>query len=280
MGGAGDSPDQTCPHQTTTVIANKFGSPNSLEGRCFKLWSTGHVKYCTVEAAPTKYIEFYDPKFQIINMCRRGQASGHIYAVSDDICDIDPFFPPENAGLKTVRIGGNDERHTFDAQFLDDDHLILQILKDLVFYRQEMKPPSEAPDVFTYYGICEAEIKNEEREIQKVKAALAETKNSSKKKSGPLKSVEDRLFRLFSTDHIQYCYYTYCPTTYIEFYAPEGSPRWLEDTGRREPDQPVEGHVYLIHEDACNVDPFVRPEYPSTKFHQLKVDRGRRTVEV
>ncbi|KAF5707553.1 hypothetical protein FMUND_11029 [Fusarium mundagurra] len=71
------------------------------------------------------------------------------------MCDIDPFFPPENAGLKTVRIDGNDERHTFDAQFLDDDHLILHIPKDLVFYRQEMKPPSEAPDVFTYYGICE-----------------------------------------------------------------------------------------------------------------------------
>ncbi|PNP78729.1 hypothetical protein FNYG_07871 [Fusarium nygamai] len=63
-------------------------------------------------------------------MCSKGQVSGHIYAVSDEMCDIDPFFPPENAGLKTIP-------------------------KDLFFYRQEMNPPSEAPDVFTYYGICE-----------------------------------------------------------------------------------------------------------------------------
>ncbi|PNP78730.1 hypothetical protein FNYG_07872 [Fusarium nygamai] len=87
------------------------------------------------------------------------------------------------------------------------------------------------------------DIKYEEREIQKVKAALAKTENSSKKKSGPLKSLDYRLFRLFSTDHIQYCSHTHCPTTYIEFYASEGSSRSLDDSGRREPDQPVEGHV-------------------------------------
>ncbi|KAF5599160.1 hypothetical protein FPCIR_2556 [Fusarium pseudocircinatum] len=123
----------------------------------------------------------------------------------------------------------------------------------------------------------QAEIKIEEGDIQKVKAALAKTENSSKKKSGPLKSLEDRLFRLFCTDHIQYCYHATCPITYIEFYAPEDSSLRPDDSGRREP---VESHVYLIHGDACNVDPFVRPKYPSTKFHQLKVDRGRRTVEI
>ncbi|KAF5534640.1 hypothetical protein FNAPI_12298 [Fusarium napiforme] len=126
----------------------------SIEARNFKLWSTDHVKYCTVEAAPTKYIEFYHPKFRLFHMCPEGQVCGHIYAVSDDMCDIDPFVLPKNAGLKTIQIDGNDERHTFDAQFLDDNHLILHIPKDLVFYRQEMKPPPEAPDVFTYYGVC------------------------------------------------------------------------------------------------------------------------------
>ncbi|KAF5707554.1 hypothetical protein FMUND_11030 [Fusarium mundagurra] len=95
----------------------------------------------------------------------------------------------------------------------------------------------------------QAEIKNEESEIQKVKAALAKTENSSKKKSGPLKGLD-------------------CLSRPLED---------LSRSGRREP---VEGHVYLIHGDAYNVDPFVRPKYPSTKFHQLKVDRGRRTVDV
>ncbi|KAF5597389.1 hypothetical protein FPANT_4077 [Fusarium pseudoanthophilum] len=128
----------------------------SLEGRYFKLWSTDHVKYCTVEVAPTQYIEFYDPKFRTCDMLPKGQVSGHIYAASDAMCYIDPFVHPQNAGLETVRIDGNNKRHTFDAQFLDDNYLILHIPKDLVFYKQKMKPPSKAPDVFTYYGVCSA----------------------------------------------------------------------------------------------------------------------------
>ncbi|CVL01356.1 uncharacterized protein FPRN_11643 [Fusarium proliferatum] len=123
---------------------------------------------------------------------------------------------------------------------------------------------------------AQKEIMSEEREIQKVKAALAE-KEKSKKKSGILKSLEGRVFRLFSTDHVKYCYYADCLTRYIEFYAPEDSSPSPDDSGRREP---VEGHVYLIFRDACNVDSFVRPKYPSTKFHQLKVNRGRRTVDI
>ncbi|KAF5597388.1 hypothetical protein FPANT_4076 [Fusarium pseudoanthophilum] len=126
----------------------------------------------------------------------------------------------------------------------------------------------------------QTDIKNAEGDIQKVKAALAKAENSFKNKSGPLKSLEDRLFRLFSTDHIRYCSHTHCPRTYIEFYAPESSFRGWEDSGRSDRREPVEGHVYLIHGDACNVDPFVRPKYPSTKFHQLKVYRGRRIIDV
>ncbi|KAF5962279.1 hypothetical protein FBULB1_14338 [Fusarium bulbicola] len=128
---------------------------NISEGRCFKLWSTDHIKYCTAEVAPTRYIEFYDPKFYRFSDCPEGQVDGHIYAMSTDMCDIDPFVPPQDAGPENVRIGGNDGLHTFDAQFLDNHHLILQIPKELVFYRQETNPPSGAPDVFTY-GICEA----------------------------------------------------------------------------------------------------------------------------
>lgn len=123
---------------------------------------------------------------------------------------------------------------------------------------------------------AQEEIKSEEREIQKVQAALAETEKS-KKKSGILKSLEGRLFRLFSTDHVKYCYYADCLTTYIEFYASKDSSPSTDNSGRREA---VEGHVYLIFGDACNVDSFVRPKYPSTKFHQLKVNRGRRTVDI
>ncbi|KAF5534405.1 hypothetical protein FMEXI_11306 [Fusarium mexicanum] len=143
-----------------------------------------------------------------------------------------------------------------------------------VWKRQGM---SERQNESVVEEALQGDIKNEEREIQKVKDALAKTEKTSKMKSGPLKSLEDRLFRLFSTDHVQYCCYATCPTTYVEFYAPEDSSPSPDDSGRRDP---VEGHVYLISEDVCNIDPFVRPKYPSTKFHQLKVNRGRRTVEV
>ncbi|KAH7151165.1 hypothetical protein DER46DRAFT_703560 [Fusarium sp. MPI-SDFR-AT-0072] len=111
----------------------------SVEGRCFRLWSTDH-----------------DPNFRAaFNPNRRGKVDGHIYAVSTDMCDIDPFVPPKNASLKTVRFDGNGGRHTFDVQFFDEHHLIVKIPKDLVSYRQEISPPSEAPHVFNYYGICE-----------------------------------------------------------------------------------------------------------------------------
>ncbi|KAF5646041.1 hypothetical protein F52700_1932 [Fusarium sp. NRRL 52700] len=128
----------------------------SLEGRYFRLWSTDHVKYCTAEVAPTRYIEFYDAEFQPFDNYPEGQVNGHIYAVPEIMCDIDPFVHPQNVGLETFRIDGNHSLHTFHEQFLDNHHLILQIPKELVFYRQKKDPPSKAPDVFTYYGICEA----------------------------------------------------------------------------------------------------------------------------
>ncbi|KAF4943689.1 hypothetical protein FGADI_13239 [Fusarium gaditjirri] len=127
-----------------------------LGGRMFKLWSTDHVKHCTAEVAPTQYIEFYDPEeFRGFNSTPDGTTDGHIYMVSTDVCEIDPFTPPRNPSLRTVRLDGNRGRHTFDVQFFDNHHLILKMPKDLVFYKQAISPPPEAPDVFTYYGICE-----------------------------------------------------------------------------------------------------------------------------
>lgn len=127
-----------------------------LAGRLFRLWSTDHVKYCTFETAPRRYIEFYDPKeFRGFKTYPDGKIDGHIYMVADDMCEIDIFTPPKNSSLDFVRLDGNRGRHYFELQFFDNHHLTLKMPKDLVFYRQAISPPSEAPEVFTYYGICE-----------------------------------------------------------------------------------------------------------------------------
>jgi hypothetical protein len=99
--------------------------------------------------------------------------------------------------------------------------------------------------------VTQQEIDWEELEIQAAKDALAKAKKSSQKKSAPFKGLEDRTHRLFSTDHSKHCYYATCPTRYIEFDAPEDYDPWLNYSGRR---GPVEGHVYLVTSDVCNLD--------------------------
>ncbi|KAG5790675.1 hypothetical protein H9Q69_010266 [Fusarium xylarioides] len=146
------------PIKEALTKAQQSSQPNyaplkKLGPRHFKLWSTDHVKYCTFESAPITYIEFYDPRdFPALG----DKINGHIYMVSYNMCSIDPFTPPRSPSLKTVPLTGNRGRHSFEVQFFDDHHLILKMPKELVFYKQAISPPPEAPDVFTYYGECEA----------------------------------------------------------------------------------------------------------------------------
>ncbi|KAF5571406.1 hypothetical protein FPHYL_442 [Fusarium phyllophilum] len=122
--------------------------------RMFKLWSVDHIKHCPHELAPTMYIEF-SSEFECgefnqeqIRTLRAEKLSGHIYLLSDDVCDIDNFTPPEYCSTKTHNLGTSEE----------------PISRETVFSSCEEDIPWNTSSFFTYYGIWERYM--DEREKQ------------------------------------------------------------------------------------------------------------------
>ncbi|KAF5711484.1 hypothetical protein FGLOB1_4987 [Fusarium globosum] len=113
--------------------------------------------------------------------------------------------------------------------------------------------------------------------IQPVKAALAKAKKRSQRNAPSFRGLEEKTYNLFSTDHVKHCWHTITSAKYIEFYPPEDWDPFLNYTDGR---GPVEGHVYLVTDQFCSLDLFTPPKYPSTKFHKLKANKGRKTVDV
>ncbi|KAF9769174.1 hypothetical protein IL306_013437 [Fusarium sp. DS 682] len=145
--------------------SQKQSSPlKSLDGRVFKLSSTDHVKHCYYESGLTKYIEFYRPDE---SDRQSGTIEGHVYMVTDYICDLDEFVPPKNPSTKFHQLKVNKGSQTLDVQFFDDHFLILKIPRDLLFWRQSITAPKEAPKTFTYYGIDEDYMEESMRRREK-----------------------------------------------------------------------------------------------------------------
>ncbi|KAF4337967.1 hypothetical protein FBEOM_8129 [Fusarium beomiforme] len=113
------------------------------------------------------------------------------------------------------------------------------------------------------------DIDLEAREVQKVKDALNRANKFPKKQSPQLKSPVNRLS---STDYLKQCYYEPCRRLYIEFYHSDR----ITNPGRK---SPIEGHVYLVLGDVCDLDEFISPKDPSTRFHGLKFNGGDQTLD-
>ncbi|KAH7259344.1 uncharacterized protein BKA55DRAFT_592100 [Fusarium redolens] len=146
--------------------------------RMFKLWSIDHIKHCHYELDPARYIEFEAPFYEWDDCSEEQRLTlraeknyGHIYSLSEDVCQIGNLMPPEYRSTKTHNLGTSDK--PVYVQFFDDNYLTLKISRQTVFSNHEGDIPWDAPSSFTYYGICErymvkkARQEYEEREMKK-----------------------------------------------------------------------------------------------------------------
>ncbi|KAF4965510.1 hypothetical protein FSARC_6690 [Fusarium sarcochroum] len=165
-------------NQVKEVLAKLQASkkkPSPLKrigGRMFKIWSVDHVKHCPPEVAPTRYIEFYSDDEYDEDKCDRPerkqkQLGGHIYLISETIGYLHRFIPPKLPSTKPYQLRVGDS--TLDVQFIDDNYMILKIPRELVFINVKTPIPSEAPPVFTYYGICDGHMVEESKRRQEKK---------------------------------------------------------------------------------------------------------------
>ncbi|CVL01355.1 uncharacterized protein FPRN_11644 [Fusarium proliferatum] len=105
-----------------------------------------------------EYGEFNRGQIQTL---RAEKLSGHIYLLADTVCEIDNFTPPEHCSTKTHNLGTKEE--PVYIQFFNDSYLTLKISRETVFRHCEEKVPWIAPSFFTYYGIYEKYMVDEEK---------------------------------------------------------------------------------------------------------------------
>ncbi|KAI1045380.1 hypothetical protein LB505_014197 [Fusarium chuoi] len=135
--------------------------------KTFKLWSIDHIKYCPYQTAPSMYIEFSswfecgEFNREQIQTLRAEKLSGHIYLLADTVREIDHFTPPEHCSTKTHNLGTKEE--PVYIQFFNDNYLTLKISRETVFRYCDEKVPWIAPSFFTYYGIYEKYMVDEEK---------------------------------------------------------------------------------------------------------------------
>ncbi|KAF5599163.1 hypothetical protein FPCIR_2559 [Fusarium pseudocircinatum] len=127
--------------------------------RTFRLWSFDHIKHFP-ELTPTMYIKF-SSRFdwgkineEQIRTRRAEKLSGHIHLLWNAVFDLDDFTPPEYCSTKAHTLGTSQEPGYI--QFFDDDYLTLKIKCETVYTNFDLDDiPWNAPSSFTYYGISE-----------------------------------------------------------------------------------------------------------------------------
>ncbi|KAJ4244783.1 hypothetical protein NW762_014360 [Fusarium torreyae] len=97
-----------------------------------------------------RYIKFQFPEGQP-EEGRSGILNGRLWLNPNVDCELGPFSPPEQASLDHFKLKTIDGRFTLVLQFIDKDHLILRVSRDLVF----VKKPQDAsgPATFIFMGV-------------------------------------------------------------------------------------------------------------------------------
>ncbi|KAJ4245713.1 hypothetical protein NW762_013837 [Fusarium torreyae] len=98
---------------------------------------------------------------------KQNEFEGHIYMMSEDIAQVQRFTPPKLPSTKTYKLEVGVGDSTVGVQFIDDNYLVLKIPQELVFTNVHTKIPSEAPRVFTYYGVCQRHMVEQDKREQK-----------------------------------------------------------------------------------------------------------------
>ncbi|KAF4973281.1 hypothetical protein FSARC_356 [Fusarium sarcochroum] len=97
-----------------------------------------------------KYIKFQYPEGQQ-EEGRNVLLNGRLWLNPNVDYELGPFSPPEQASLDHFKLKTIDDRFTLALQFIDKDHLILRISRNLVF----MDKPQDAsgPETFIFMGV-------------------------------------------------------------------------------------------------------------------------------
>ena len=121
----------------------------------FSLYSTDHVQHVPGPLyILTDKIEFFenqdseDPSKPV---------DGHIDLRMNNVCNLNKFIPPRyySPGFHHLEGDMNNGPSNVDVpvHFIDDNHLILKISRNMVFQHDKKNMPHDAPAIFTYYGI-------------------------------------------------------------------------------------------------------------------------------
>ncbi|KAH7174630.1 uncharacterized protein B0J16DRAFT_418099 [Fusarium flagelliforme] len=182
----------------------------SLNKQRFTLYSPDCAKYGPNERLSTTDIEFYNPYALLEDLS--APVAAHISSgfIQFPICKLDYFPQPGYfcAGFRELKgIDTSPKPNTkADIQFIDDNHLMLKISRDLVwcremdpfpYFRDEQEMPENAPQIYTYYGI-RAEYAKEMAAIERAnqqEEARAEKKQRKRERKKAKREERDRLVR-------------------------------------------------------------------------------------
>ncbi|KAL2276607.1 hypothetical protein FJTKL_00779 [Diaporthe vaccinii] len=87
-----------------------------------------------------------------------GLLYGTLFLDRNASCKFEPFFPPDNATFKPVKVESCDGKYKLSLDFLGNGYLKLRGSRDMVFMGRDespaIRPPdAPAPEVFEFVGI-------------------------------------------------------------------------------------------------------------------------------
>ncbi|KAL7810594.1 hypothetical protein V8C26DRAFT_409834 [Trichoderma gracile] len=108
-----------------------------------------------------------------------------------------------------------------------------------------------------------------EQEVREAYDAMVKEQKKGDAPRPRLASIANRLFFLFSVDHVDYCYnHDLYPSKYVEFYYLDNDCRRIITTNT---DVEIQGHVYLDVNTECDFLPFVQPKRAGVKKRQFPI---------
>ncbi|KKZ63502.1 hypothetical protein EMCG_02189 [[Emmonsia] crescens] len=113
--------------------------------------------------------------------------------------------------------------------------------------------------------------RDKESEVQEMYDSLKNAKPSEI----ALEQIAGKNFRLYSVDHVDYCYSSdMYPSKYVEFYhLDKNDPSGQLPSARQETQ--MHGHVYLNSDTDCDFGPFFPPKYAGLEEFRLESTRGK-----
>ncbi|KAH0490753.1 hypothetical protein TgHK011_002207 [Trichoderma gracile] len=102
-----------------------------------------------------------------------------------------------------------------------------------------------------------------EQEVREAYEAMVKEQKKGDAPRPRLASIANRLFFLFSVDHVDYCYdYDLYPSKYVEFHYLDKDCRAIPPPSA---DTEIDGHVYLHSSAGCDFCSFVPPKRAGVK---------------